>query len=230
MDDTKAVDAADQPGEAAMDAEGYAVWHARGSDGLVPCDAVPLPDVPLVLDRIAAQLHTVGMRINEAHGVAAVLKPGKAASLRQGTILSLSIPDEHAMPDRIWLARQYLHCDRGCEGCSVRFRLTVYSTSPSTCVIDWRGRHGTRSKPLVMRTGFTAREEVRQLYASGAIRTQGDASRFRQRKLAQAVQPKDPDAGDDRYARRTGPRRLMTRPRMVQMIAYLARKYVSAVH
>jgi hypothetical protein len=209
--------------EAKPDSGGFEVWLDRGPTGLLRCDAVPLAEVPLVIDKIARQLRTTGLRINEAYGVTAARKPGRPASLRRGTIQSLTC--SAAAPARVWLAREYLKCDPGCVNCTVQFRLTVYATSPSTCAIESRGAHGYRNTVLKLRTGASVCEQIRQLVNTGAAQTAAEVQRLLQRKLVRADPEPAPHAVDDAFLGAYSKRFQPTYARVKQQVTYNTMKY-----
>jgi hypothetical protein len=125
----------------------------------------------------------------------------------------------------VWLLREYLRCDRACEKCTVTFRLTVYSSSPTACVIEYRGEHGARTKELKLRTGVTVINRVHQLLDTGVARTPGQVQRHLQRALLQEPLT---DVQDPAFASPFSARFQSSYGRVSQCIVRHARKYVGA--
>ena len=171
----------------------FKVWIDKVPEGERPCLDVPLAEVRLVVDKIGRQLRTLGIRVNPTYGTVANTKASQKASLRRGTVESLSFTALRDDGAEVWLLREYLRCDRACENCTVTFRLTVYSSSQTTCAIEYRGEHGTRSKELKLRTGVSVINRVRQLLDAGDAKTPGQVQRHLQRALLQEPLPHEED-------------------------------------
>ena len=148
----------------------YGVWTDHSSGTPRHCDAVPLRDVPAVVDDIPRQLRTRTVRINGTRHVQVAATNSSKPSLRKGTIESISA-DATDGNAHCWLVREVLLCDPGCVGCTFHLRLTVYSSSPQTCVVETCGEHGQRGKPIKLRMGESTRTTMRQLVKSRVAST-----------------------------------------------------------
>jgi hypothetical protein len=212
-----------------MEEEGqnaFQVWFDDGTDVEEPCLEVPLCDVPLVVDKIGLQLRTQGLRVNKTYGATPHVASGKTASLRKGTVESVTSMRVHTDPEA-WLLREYLHCDAACVGCTVTFRMTVFSTSPGTCVIEYRGKHGIRAKPLKLRVGVITRAAIEDAYDKSVARTPNDIQRHLQRALLTQWQEHGKGSAGSRP--RAGPCTTRFQPTYAmasQQMVRIKRKYV----